>query len=134
MVKEYKYLTPEQVDFFMENGYVIIKQAFTQQKSDDWTKELWIRLGCDPNDKATWPTDKDRIHMPVHNRAAIQTFAPKAWGAMTELLGGKERVAENSGWWGDSFIVNLGSEELERQKESLHPHDLDNWHVDGDSF
>ncbi|KIJ62599.1 hypothetical protein HYDPIDRAFT_114250 [Hydnomerulius pinastri MD-312] len=123
-----------QVDFFMENGYVVIKQAFTQQKSDDWTKELWTRLGCDPNDKATWPTDKDRIHMPVHNREAVKTFAPKAWGAMTELLGGEERIAENSGWWGDSFIVNLGSEELERQKESLHPHDLDNWHVDGDFF
>lgn len=53
---------------------------------------------------------------------------------MTELLGGEDRVAENSGWWGDSFIVNLGSEELARQTESLHPRDLDNWHIDGDFF
>ena len=35
---------------------------------------------------------------------------------------------------GDSFIVNLGSKELARQTESLHPRDLDNWHVDGDLF
>lgn len=53
---------------------------------------------------------------------------------MTELLGGEDRIAEHSGWWGDSFIVNLGSEELAHQRESLHPRDLDNWHVDGDFF
>ncbi|KAH7927759.1 hypothetical protein BV22DRAFT_1031378 [Leucogyrophana mollusca] len=95
---------------------------------------MWVRLGCDPTDKSTWPTEKDRIHMPWHNRESVSTFCPKAWGAMTELLGGEERIAENSGWWGDSFIVNLGSEELARQKESRHPKDLDNWHVDGDFF
>lgn len=53
---------------------------------------------------------------------------------MTELLGGEVRIAEDSGWWGDSFIVNLGSEELTPQTESLHPRDLDNWHVDGNFF
>ncbi|KAF8551689.1 hypothetical protein OG21DRAFT_1417532 [Imleria badia] len=118
----------------MENGYVVIKQAFSKEKSDEWTRDLWPRLGCNPDDKSTWPTDKERIHMPVHNREAAKTFAPKAWGAMTELLGGEDCIDENSGWWGDSFIVNLGSEELARQTESLHPYDLDNWHVDGDFF
>ncbi|KAG8214628.1 hypothetical protein J3R82DRAFT_9705 [Butyriboletus roseoflavus] len=52
---------------------------------------------------------------------------------MTELLGGEDRIAENSGC-GDSFVVNLGSEEIARQTESLHPHDLDSWHIDGDFF
>jgi hypothetical protein len=52
---------------------------------------------------------------------------------MLELLGGPDRVDEESGYWGDSFIVNLGSEAL-TGKEPLHPHDLDNWHVDGDFF
>ncbi|EGN98483.1 hypothetical protein SERLA73DRAFT_110000 [Serpula lacrymans var. lacrymans S7.3] len=118
----------------MENGFVVIKDAFSREKSDEWTKNMWVRLGCDPNDKSTWPTDKDRIHMPWHNREDVASFAPKAWGAMLDLLGGEERISEKSGWWGDSFIVNLGSEELERQKESLHPKDLDNWHVDGDFF
>ncbi|KAH7914289.1 hypothetical protein BJ138DRAFT_1177439 [Hygrophoropsis aurantiaca] len=134
MAKEFKYLTPEQIDFFMENGYIVLKKAFTKEKSDEWTKNMWVRLGCDPADKSTWPTEKDRIHMPVHNRESVSTFCPQAWGAMTELLGGEERISEKSGWWGDSFIVNLGSEELARQKVSRHPTDLDNWHVDGDFF
>lgn len=66
-----------QVDFFMENGYVVIKQAFSREKSDEWTKELWVRLGCNPNDRSTWPTNNDRTHMPEHNREAVKTFSPK---------------------------------------------------------
>lgn len=71
----------------MENGYVVIKQAFSKDKSDEWTKELWVRLGCSPSDKSTWPTDKDRIHMPVHNREVVKTFAPKVCdtGMITNL-------------------------------------------------
>ena len=52
---------------------------------------------------------------------------------MKELLGGEERIDQPSGSWGDSFIVNLGTDELERRSQP-DPRDLDNWHVDGDFF
>jgi len=132
MVKQYKALTPEQVDFFMENGYVVIKQAFTKEKAAEHTKNMWIRLGRDPNDKSTW--DQERIHMPVHHRERVSEFAPKAWEAMKDLLGGEERIDEQSATWGDSFIVNLGTPELEKEGSDVAPPDLNNWHVDGDFF
>lgn len=53
---------------------------------------------------------------------------------MTELLGGEERIDEQSSAWGDSFIVNFGTEELEKEGRDVDPKDLDNWHVDGDFF
>ena len=65
----------EQVDFFMEHGYVVIKQAFTRAQAADFTKEMWIRLGMDPDDKATWT--QERIHMPVTKRVRVSEFAPK---------------------------------------------------------
>lgn len=52
---------------------------------------------------------------------------------MKELLGGAERIDQPSGSWGDSFIVNLGTEALEKV-DSVDPKDLGNWHVDGDFF
>ncbi|KAG6377121.1 hypothetical protein JVT61DRAFT_1172 [Boletus reticuloceps] len=52
---------------------------------------------------------------------------------MKELLGGKERIDEPSSTWGDSFIVNLGTESLE-SIDPVEPQALDNWHVDGDFF
>jgi len=132
MAKKYNTLTPEQVDFFMENGYVVIKQAFTKEKAAEWTQNMWVRLGLDPNDKSTW--DRERIHMPWHKRETVSTFAPKAWEAMKDLLGGEERIDEQSSSWGDSFIVNLGTPELEGPDKYVDPKDLDNWHVDGDFF
>ncbi|PCH39728.1 hypothetical protein WOLCODRAFT_116093 [Wolfiporia cocos MD-104 SS10] len=132
MTKQFKYLTQEQVDFFMENGYIILKQAFTREKAAEWTKDMWTRLALDPNDKSTW--NRERIHMPWHKREAVSTFAPKAWDAMKDLLGGEERIDEASSTWGDSFIVNLGTPELEGPDKHIAPQDLDNWHVDGDFF
>ncbi|KAF8442887.1 hypothetical protein L210DRAFT_3620562 [Boletus edulis BED1] len=129
--QQFKHLTPEQVDFFMGNGFVVIKNGFTKENAAEWTKNIWVRLGLDPNDKSTW--DKERIHMPWHKRENIASFAPKVWEVMKELLGGEERIDEPSALWGDSFIVNLGTESLERT-EPVQPQALDNWHVDGDFF
>lgn len=53
---------------------------------------------------------------------------------MQDLLGGAERIDEEASRWGDSFIVNLGTEALENVTEHIRPRDLDNWHVDGDFF
>ncbi|KAF5356025.1 hypothetical protein D9756_004201 [Leucocoprinus leucothites] len=132
MVKQYEYLSTEQVDHFLEHGYIIVKKAFTREQAAEFTSEMWTRLGLDPNDKSTWT--KERIHMPWLKRAKVSEFAPKAWAAIKDLLGDEERIDEKGATWGDSFIVNLGTEELARQSEALPPKKLDNWHVDGDFF
>jgi hypothetical protein len=132
MTSKYEYLSDEDVDHFMKFGYIVIKSAFTKKKAEEWTKDLWVRLGFDPNDKSTW--DRERTNMPWHQREAVSTFAPKAWAAMKDLLGGEDRIDETAAHWGDSFIVNLGTDELAKSKEDIAPQDLTNWHVDGDFF
>lgn len=127
---KYKYLTPAQVTFFMVHGFVRLTDCFSPEKAAEWTSNIWARLGMDPNDKSTWTLP--RIHMPSHRNEPVSTFAPKAWGAICELLGGEERIATEAAVWKDSFIVNLGSEEWEGKDVS--PKDLDNWHCDGDFF
>ena len=130
MDREYKYLTREQVEHFMQYGYLKLTNCFSREKAAEWTKTVWVRLGYDPNDKSTW--ERERINMPAHRREPVQTFAPKAWGAMCELLGGEERIAPESATWGDGLIVNLGTPEWEGRWP--HPSELDNWHIDGDFF
>lgn len=41
---------------------------------------------------------------------------------------------EEHATWGDSFIVNLGTDQWEKAERDVAPKDLDNWHVDGDFF
>lgn len=47
----------------------------------------------------------------------------KAWGAITDLVGGEDKIEEYTTVWGDSFIVNLGADEWE--DKTIQPSDLD---------
>ncbi|KAF9459430.1 hypothetical protein BDZ94DRAFT_1171561 [Collybia nuda] len=132
MIAKYKYLNEDQINHFLEHGYVIIKAAFSREKAAEWTQNIWVRLGMDPKDRSTW--NQERIHMPSHRREEVESFAPKAWDAIQDLLGGTERIDEKSSTWGDSFIVNLGLDGVGEDLKSIVPQDLDNWHVDGDFF
>ncbi|CAE6421032.1 unnamed protein product [Rhizoctonia solani] len=104
------------------------------QLQEEWivraTQDIWIRLGFDPNDKSTWTIE--RIHQPWHRKVLAEDIAPNAWGAICELLGGEDKIADYCREWRDSMITNLGTKRWET--EDIEPQDLDNWHCDGDFF
>lgn len=126
---DYK-LTQEQINHFMRHGFVRLNNCFSRTKADEWTDNVWTRLGYSPEDKSTWAAE--RIHMPQHREEHVKTFAPKAWAAICDVLGGEDRVAEQSATWNDAFIVNLGTAASEGKWTE--PKDLTEWHVDGDFF
>jgi len=128
--KEFKVLTPEMRDFFLKNGYVVVPQALLPEYADEFTKDVWTRLGYDPLDKSTW--EKDRIHMAWHHALPARQMAPRAWDAICDLLGGEERITDTSAKWRDNIILNLGAEGW--KERFLQPKELDNWHIDGDFF
>jgi hypothetical protein len=127
--QDYK-LTQEQIDHFMRHGFVRLTDCFSRAKAAEWTADVWTRLGYSPTDKSTWTAE--RIHMPDHKQEPVSTFAPKAWAAICELLGGEDRLMAHSATWNDAFIVNLGTAESEGKVPK--PTELDGWHVDGDFF
>ena len=47
-------LTQEQIDFFLDNGWLKLSNCFTKEQADDLQSNLWTRLGMDPNDASTW--------------------------------------------------------------------------------
>ena len=83
-----------------------------------------------PTDKSTWHTE--RINMPSHNTFLANEFAPKAWDAICDLLGGEERIADWNRTWNDGFIVNFGTPDGEDKE--IGGNELPGWHVDGDFF
>ncbi|CAN8097441.1 unnamed protein product [Discula destructiva] len=123
-------LTPEQKEHFLNHGWLKIPQAFTKEQASEVTKNVWVRLGMDPNDKATWTAL--RTNMPHHNTFDASEFCPRAWQAVSELCGGEDRIKPESKYWRDSLIVNLGSPEREGKPDP--PQELNGWHVDGDFF
>lgn len=130
MTKQYEYIDESQVAHFMQHGYLRLENCFTKAQAEEWTAHVWTRLGFDPNDKSTWT--HERTNMPSHRRVRVSDFAPKAWGAICEVVGGEDRITEDSKEWNDGLIVNLGSKEFEGRVTD--PKTLDGWHVDGDFF
>jgi len=124
----YRVLTDEQVEHFLDHGYVVIHDCFTAEAAAELTDTIWTRLGYDPDDKSTW--DRPSIHMPGHRRFPVQDFAPKAWDAVCDLVG-EDRIAKPY-QWSDAFIVNLG-EGADRPWQDAGP-DVGGWHKDGDFF
>ncbi|KAG9048873.1 hypothetical protein FS837_011782 [Tulasnella sp. UAMH 9824] len=106
MVKSYEHLTAEQVEHFLERGFVKIPNAFTKEQAEEMTADLWVRLGFDPDDKSTWTSE--RLHLPRLRPRKVKEFSPKA------------------------FILNFGTPETEGK--IVPPEELDNWHCDGDFF
>ncbi|KAK3375254.1 hypothetical protein B0H63DRAFT_453048 [Podospora didyma] len=123
-------LTFEEREHFLAHGWIKITNAFTKDQAKTATKDVWTRLGMSETDKSTW--EQWRVHMPNHVEFDAAEFAPRAWAAITELCGGEERLAPAARLWRDSFIVSLGTPEGEGKPVT--PQQLDNFHVDGDTF
>lgn len=50
-----KYTLPqEQVDHFLEHGWLKLSACFTREQAEELKETLWTRLGMDPNDMSTW--------------------------------------------------------------------------------
>jgi hypothetical protein len=128
--QSFKTLAPDQVSSFMRYGFLRVQGAIPLDKCDWWTRNVWHRLGMDPNDKSTWTTK--RSHMSKHHVVPAKDIAPQAWAAICELCGGEDRIAKGGEMWTDAFIVNHGSPETEGKR--VPPKELRDWHVDGDFF
>jgi hypothetical protein len=88
---DYK-LTDAQKEHWLEHGFIKIENCFSREFAERWTRSIWTRMGADPNDKSTWPTEK--MNMPGHTVLPVKEYAPKAYAAMCELVGGEDKVAD----------------------------------------
>jgi len=127
----YLTLNEKQVQHFLNNGFVIIKNCFSRDFAKIWVDLAYERLGFNPADSMTWA--KGIIHTPAYNYFRIKELSPLGWGAACDLLGDECRVkTPHLQFWGDSFIVNFhDGADCAWQPPSLHDA---NWHVGGDDF
>ncbi|MFL6064217.1 MAG: phytanoyl-CoA dioxygenase family protein [Friedmanniella sp.] len=122
-------LTDSEVDHFIRYGYVVVESCFDPQEAQAWIDRAWLRFGYDPDTPAQW-TEK-RIHLSKLASVDARDFAPKAWNAAVQLLGGEDRI-ELPWHWNDGFIANLGvGDDRPWQPPSA---ELSGWHKDGDFF
>ncbi len=124
-------LTTAEVEHFVTYGFVHIPKAIDPEFCRTQAALAFRRLGYDPADSETWHADK--IHMPSMHTWPVREIAPRAWGAMIDLVGGADRIANPEDTrWGDGFILNFsfGADEPWSPPRAEH----EGWHKDGDFF
>jgi hypothetical protein len=127
----HRVLTQEQAEQFVTKGYVAIRGCFSREAAAELTENLWTRLGYSPDDPSTWA--QPYVHMPSHQLIDVSQFAPRAWDAVCDLVGGAERISTDKPYtWNDAFIVNLfeGTDRPWAPASAEAP----GWHKDGDFF
>jgi hypothetical protein len=129
MTRKYEFLTDEQVEQFLAQGYVVLHDCFPRELAEEWKARAFVRLGYDPANSKNWK--QTRVHMPTATRVPMKEFAPRAWGAACELLGGEARVRPSCSI-GDGFIINFrdGARRPWEPPSAQSP----GWHKDGDFF
>src|SRR5450759_2853924 len=87
---KYAVLNDEQVNSFLDQGYLIVRDCLDLTIAHRWMDEAYTRLGYDKNDPSTWV--KDIIWMDHQNQMPIGELAPKAWAAILDVVGGEARL------------------------------------------
>lgn len=83
-------LTPKQREQFINEGHIVLKGAFPREDSLHWVREECAQAGYDVDDPQTWRKDYER--MELRRREPLETYAPAAWQASCDLMGGADRV------------------------------------------
>src|SRR5450432_3499246 len=84
-VAELRELTAADVEQFIEQGFVIVKDCVDREVMSQWVERSWSRNGYDPRDRSTWKEGK--IHMPNREFRCVSEIAPRALAAMRDLVG-----------------------------------------------
>lgn len=112
-------LTDSQAQHFLDKGYVVIENCFTEEFARPLREQAFRRLGYDPVDPATWK--KEIVYLDHLNRFRVKEVSPRAWGAICNVVGGEERIEPRptliqpsphfttieSHNWSDAFIINF---------------------------
>jgi len=143
-MRQYQVLTDEQVQNFLNKGYLIVHDSLERDIASSWINQAYTRLGYDKNDPNTWT--KDIIWMDHQNHLPVKEVAPKAWEAILDVVGGEDRLETqvlripgsghfstiNSFEWSDAFIVNF-HRGADQPWQPPSPQ-ITGWHKDGSYF
>ncbi|NJN58924.1 MAG: phytanoyl-CoA dioxygenase family protein [Leptolyngbyaceae cyanobacterium SL_5_9] len=102
-------LTNEQIERFITNGYVRVKQAFARELADRCCKIFWADTGYDPDDRSTWK--KSVIRTPDHSEPPFVQAANtrKLRTAFDQLVGqGRWQPRFSSGYCIVRFPIGEG--------------------------
>jgi hypothetical protein len=131
-------LSADQVEFFVEHYWLKLEDAVPKELCSEWVEAACRYNGIELSDPTTWPSRNNFISAGLSGK--MEHLAPRLYGAIVQLIGGSERLAQaeleiDSGLvanWdrgADSPWVEPG---FKNEYEWKSGGECGGWHVDGD--
>lgn len=118
-------LTVAEIEQFVTRGYVVVQDAVRKS-----VREEWFARGLRRMSRVRKVPDNGIIELTHTKSEFLHDIAPRAWKAVTQLVGGEDRVAAQE--VRDDFNLNTRTV---ADHEWLPPDRLTTgWHIDGDYF
>ena len=111
-------LSPEQIESFINGGFIKIDNAFSTAVADECRDILWKATGCDPDDRSTW------IH-PVVRIAELADEPFKKAANTAILLNAFDQLAGRGNW-----VPRMTMGSFPIRFPSNQPANDTGWHVD----
>jgi len=123
-------LSPAEIEQFVVEGYVMLREAFPRSVAEAVRKILWARLEADmgirEHEPATWTRASAHLQITLRDPAALEAYTPRVAQAFDELLGaGRWKTPGGLGWWPVRFPGF-------NQPPWVAPEQ--GWHIDGQNF
>jgi ectoine hydroxylase-related dioxygenase (phytanoyl-CoA dioxygenase family) len=121
-------LTAEQLEQFATRGFILLKGAFSREKSLAWVADECRHKGIDVDDPTTW--NEPYVRVPTQHTELLSEFSPLAFELSNALMGGENRVVP--GVRISLFAMNFfqGADKPFEAPTSASP----GWHKDGWHF
>jgi hypothetical protein len=118
-------LTPEQITHFEMRGFIVVQDAVRRS-----VREEWFARGVQRMSRVRKVPDNGIIELTHTKSEFLHDIAPRAWKAVTQLVGGEDRIAVQE--VRDDFNLNTQTVcERDWQPPCRH---TTGWHIDGDYF
>src|SRR5690606_39655648 len=81
------HLTPDEINQFINDGFVKIENAFPKEVAEQCCEILWKDSGCDPHDPSTWTQPVVRLGEYAQEPFRIAANTEKLLAAYDQLAG-----------------------------------------------
>lgn len=119
-------LTSQEVEQFVEQGFVILREAFSPEVAAGVRQLVWDRIGLSPERPEEWTQPLVHLKETVTGPEVDAVFTPRLNAGLDEVMGqGRWIPVHSLGWWPVSFP---GFDAPPWQGPTT------GWHVDGIQF
>ena len=96
----YKALTQAEVDFFISNGFLLVKNVFSPELAEKLNIMVWEKLEEKPDDPSTWKKSHIWLREVFNNETALKINTERYYNTIDDLCGERRWFArEGAGVW-----------------------------------